>query len=259
MGPARTLPMMTRRILVALAAVVVATAASAVVWRHDAAPEAALALAAKHPAVGRVLPDGSATLIARQWAVTAAHVAERIAKDGELEFGSKRYAVRRVHIHPQGHGPAGQPPEVDLALVELATPVAGIEPVAIHRGRDELERVMTIVGCGDFGPARAPRTHQDGRCRAVTNAVADAGPKRLFFVFDAPPAGSPLEGIGVAGDSGGAALVEVGGAWQLAGVSSGGNGPPGAYGTEDIYTRVSTYADWIDRTLQAPGGDASRR
>lgn len=226
-------------------------AAPAVVWRHDADPKAVLALAKEIPAVGRVLPDGSATLIAPTWAITAAHVAERLAKGSELEFGGKRYAVSRVFIHPEGHGPAGQPPEVDLALVELATAVTGIAPLALHRGRAEQGLVMTIVGCGDFGSAGAKRQPQDGRCRAVTSTVIDAGPRRLFFDFDPPPGGTPLEGIGVAGDSGGPALVAVDGKPQVAGVSSGGDGPPGAYGSTDIYTRVSSYLDWIDATRSA--------
>lgn len=232
-----------------LAFALAAATASAVVWRHDAEADAALALAKQHPAVGRVLPDGSATLITPTWALTAAHVAEDLKPGAELEFGGKRFQVARVVIHPLGRAPRGTPPEVDLALVELAQPVADVAPLSPHRGRDELGQVMVIVGCGDFSAAGSPRAHQDGRCRAVTNAVSDAGPKRLFFVFDAPPAGTALEGIGVAGDSGGAALVRVHGQWRIAGVSSGGNGPPGAYGTEDIYTRVSSYADWIDAEL----------
>ncbi len=211
-----------------------------------------MALGASLPAVGRVLPDGSATLIAPTWAITAAHVASRVAKGSQVEFGGVAYPVARVFVHPEGHAdPARprQPPEVDLALLELARPVVGITPLALYRGREELGRTMTIVGCGDFGAAGAARTRPDGRCRAVTNVVADAGPKRLFFGFDAPPAGTTLEGIGVAGDSGGPALIDVNGAWQIAGVSSGGDGPPGAYGSTDIYTRVSSYLDWIEAIL----------
>ena len=235
-------------------ALLMPTLAHAVVWRHDADPNAALALGASIPAVGRVLPDGSATLIAPTWAITAAHVAQRVVVGSQLEFGGVAYPVARVVVHPQGHADparARQPPEVDLALLELARPVTGITPIPLHRGRGELGTTMTIVGCGDFGAAGAVRTRQDGRCRAVTNVVADAGPKRLFFPFDEPPAGTTLEGIGVAGDSGGAALIDVGGTWQIAGVSSGGDGPPGAYGSTDIYTRVSSYLDWIDATLTA--------
>jgi Trypsin len=231
-----------------------AATASAVVWRHDVPPAAALALGAKFPAVGRVRPDGSATLIAPTWVLTAAHVGAIIKADSTVEFEGKRYAVKRVVMHPKGIAdPArpNQPPEVDLALLELATPVTGIAPLALHRAQDEMGKPLAIVGYGDFAAAGAPLVLTDGQRRAVMNAVADAGPKRLFFPFDAPPAGEPLEGMGAPGDSGGPALIEVGAVWQVAGVSSGSQGEPGAYGSTDIYVRVSSYLDWIDATLGA--------
>ncbi len=228
--------------------------ASAVVWRHDATPAAVLALGAKFPAVGRVRPDGSATLIAPTWVLTAAHVGAIIKADSTVEFEGKRYAVKRVVLHPRGSAdPArpNQPPEVDLALLELATPVTGIAPLALYRSTGEQDQALAIVGYGDFAAAGAPLVRTDGQRRAVMNAVADAGPKRLFFPFDAPPSGEPLEGMGAPGDSGGPALIKVGAGWQVAGVSSGAQGEPGAYGSTDIYVRVSSHLDWIDATLGA--------
>lgn len=240
-------------LLVALGAV----PAQAVVWRADADQAQALVLGARFPAVGRVVaPQASATLIAPQWALTAAHVAADLAPGAELEFGGVRHAVAEVVIHPSGAAPAGarQPPEVDLALLRLAAPVTGIVPLAPYRGRAEQGARLVLVGFGDHGAAGAVRQRADGRRRAVENLVADAGPRRLFLPFDAPPAGPALEGIGAAGDSGGPALIEVAGAWQVAGVSSGADGPPGAYGTVDVYARVSAQAAWIDGVIA--GGDA---
>jgi secreted trypsin-like serine protease len=80
--------------------------------------------------------------------------------------------------------------------------------------------------------------------------IDDAGPKRIFMTFDAPPAGAALEGVGAPGDSGGPAFIEVDGRLRLAGVSSASmNGKPGTYGVVDVYTRVSAYVDWIERTI----------
>lgn len=246
--------MSTRRACIAtLAAVVISAPATAVVWRADADPAKLLELGAKFDAVGQVDRGGNATLIASNWAITAAHVAQGLDATHTLRFGGHDYPIKRVVIHPEGAADPEhprRPPEIDLALIELAEPVTGITPLLPYRGADEQDKRVLIVGLGDFGPAGGPFTHGDGRRRAVENRVADAGPKRLFLPFDAPgetdKKALKLEGIGAAGDSGGPALLLVGSAWQVAGVSSGGDGPPGAYGTTDIYTRVSGQFAWIE-------------
>jgi hypothetical protein len=236
------------------------TALGAVAIRHDRSDADALKLGARFPAVGRVYPDGSCTLVSPVWAATAAHVAASLPRDAEVEFGARRYLVTRVVLHPEGRGPAGTPPEVDLALLELAESPAGVSPLPIYRRQFEQGRAITIVGYGDFGTPRTGFSRSDGRRRAVTNVVDDAGPRRLFAVFDAPPAGSDLEGVGGPGDSGGPAILEdEGGAW-LAGVSSASmNGKPGQYGVTDVFVRISTYARWIDEVIGAPRAGAATR
>ena len=90
----------------------------------------------------------------------------------------------------------------------------------------------------------------DGKRRAVTNMVDDAGPKRIFMRFDEPPNATEFEGVGGPGDSGGPALLEKNGKLFLAGVSSGSmNGKPGEYGVVDVYTRVGSYLGWIEKVL----------
>jgi TonB family protein len=224
--------------------------ASAVVWRADKPAENAFALVRHAAAVGRVDRGGSATLIARDWALTAAHVAQGLTESNRIRWGDRDHAVKRVVIHPQGAPDPAQPrrpPEVDLALVQLAEPVVGISPLMPNRATDELGKMLMLPGYGDFGPAGGPLQPSDGALRAVENQVDDAGPLRLFLRFDAPPGGLPLEGIGAAGDSGGPA-IEVGSHFgdRLVGVSSGADGPPGQYGTVDVYTRVSAHIGWIE-------------
>ena len=68
--------------------------------------------------------------------------------------------------------------------------------------------------------------------------------------FDAPPAGTDLEGVGGPGDSGGPALINAGGMWRVAGVSSASmDGRPSKYGVTDVYTRVSSYVGSISNTI----------
>ncbi|MEO5821070.1 MAG: trypsin-like serine protease [Vicinamibacteraceae bacterium] len=227
-----------------------ATALQAVVIRHDKPDADALALGSRFAAAGRVVPDGGCTLIAPSWAVTAAHVAARLRPGSRVEFEGTPSVVKRVMAHPDASGPAGAPPDVDLALIEFTAPVAGVQPIQLYKGRDELGRPVFIVGYGDYGVAGAPFQRTDGKRRAVTNEIDDVGPKRVFMAFDAPPSGSALEGVGAPGDSGGPAFVEVNGRLLLVGVSSASmNGKPGTYGVVDVYTRISSYVDWIEKTI----------
>lgn len=236
--------------------------ASAVVWRHDLRSGAPVeSLGSHYPAVAQIAPDGTGTLISPTWVLTAAHVATRVARHGgSVLLEGKRYAVKRAVIHPQGNTDPrfpNRPPEVDLGLLELSAPAWGIAPIGVYRETDEMGKTLTIVGYGDFGPAGAPLARADGIRRAVQNVVADVGPLRLFLPFDAPPGGEQREGIGAAGDSGGPALIGKDGVTWVAGVSSGADGPPGAYGTVDIYTRVSAHLEWIDVAI-SPDPDPAR-
>jgi hypothetical protein len=240
-----------RFLLASTLALLAVTDAGATVIRHDRSDKDALTLGARFAAVCRVMPDGGCTLIAPRWVATAAHVASRLQPGSTIQFDGQTRTVTRVVIHPDGASKPGVPPEVDLALVELDRPVDGIEPVPVYRGTGEFGTTVVIVGYGDFGVAAAPLTRSDGRRRAVTNVVDDAGPMRLFVSFTSPPDGTANEGVGAAGDSGGPLLIEVNGRWHLAGVSSASKGKPGTYGLVDVYTRVSSYLAWIDEVIVA--------
>lgn len=221
-----------------------------IVIRDDVSDAAAVKLGEPFVEVGRVVPDGGCTLIAPTWAITAAHVAASLPSGATIVFGDRRYEVTRVVLHPEGGAQPGVPPEVDLALLELATPVQDVPPVPLYRARDELGATLVIVGYGDFGTPKAGLQRTDGRRRAATNVVVDTGPRRVFVRFDAPPAGTAVEGVGGPGDSGCPALIDASGVWQVAGISSASmDGRPGQYGVTDVYTRVSSYLAWIDQTI----------
>jgi hypothetical protein len=132
----------------------------------------------------------------------------------------------------------------------------------LYDGRDERGKIAVLVGHGMAGVGNSTDRADDGRRRAATNRVEQADPLMLVFTFDAPPAGTDLEGIPGRGDSGGPALIDVNGQTCIAGVSSAG-GPgangPGTYGARDYFVRVSSHVAWIRKVMQSDPGVLTQR
>ncbi len=78
----------------------------------------------------------------------------------------------------------------------------------------------------------------------------------IEFTFDKAPNALPLEGVSGNGDSGGPAFEMINGRYYLLGISSRADSwfkKMGEYGVNEVYTRVSYHADWIDNVmLEAP-------
>jgi hypothetical protein len=147
----------------------------------------------------------------------------------------------------------------DIALIELADPVADIAPMPLFRGRDERGRLAKLVGKGGTGtglegqPVHSPHRTE---LRRAFNTIGHVDERWLGYVFDRGDDAHPLEGVGGNGDSGSALLVEVEGQWRVAGLMAwkvAGGDPAthraGRYGAEFRNTRVSSYLEWIDATI----------
>lgn len=231
----------------------VTTTTFAIVARHDVADEKLVALGEKFPAVGQVLPDGVGTLIAPRWVLTTSHVATLIPKgEGIFRLGGKEYKVARVFMHPHSTIGPDEPPKIDMALLVLAEEIKNVTPLGLMKETDEAEKEVTIVGFGEGGDGKSkPRRRADEKRRAVTNVVTEASPLRIHCLFDAPPAGTELEGVAVHGDGGAPALIKVNDSWLVAGVSSPHEeGNLGTYGVMNGFTRVSTFVQWIEKTIK---------
>lgn len=242
-----------------------ATLGPDIVIRHDRPDSAYLELGARYADVLAHVEDrAEGTIVAPRWVLTAGHVAEPIGPFDVpfVTIRGERYGVEKILIHPNWEeswdrargGPRELLSSRDLALLKLDRPVQNVRPVVPYRGRDEQGMALTILGRGKTGTGATGAVGGKGTVvRGATNRVSGATETALLTIFDVDGDATELEGAGAAGDSGGPALVERGDTLYVVGVSSAGTGMSGyaMYGTLDIYTRVSSFADWIDSTIAA--------
>lgn len=246
------------RLLLVGVVLVVATAASdPIIGRHDVSDQAYIDFASELPVTSAVVrynsTDVAGTLIARDWVLSAAHVAETIEPRQKLvTHVGDSIEVEKVILHP-GWIENGRPE--DIALIQLSSPVVNVVPVELYSARDEVGKEVVIVGNGAFGTGLSGPVGNDGRLRAATNRIDDATDAYLTWTFDAPSSAperaTRLEGVSGPGDSSGPAFVQIGSTYRLVGVSSGqstraAGGQEGRYGVIEYYSRVSTYRAWIE-------------
>lgn len=262
-----------RRLLPAASCVLLAslaTAASAIVIRHDVPDAAYLARESDFPAVFSLYRTKAghneciATLVSARFAVTAAHCARETSLLAAASPGGTGYEVKvaglparidRVIHHPGDGG--GRPP--DIALLRLIGPVTHVAPLPLYRGTQEVGQVIVMPGWGGTGNGQGGLGTEDGLFRVAENRVDRAEDRRLVWRFDNPAQGTALtlEGISGPGDSGGPALLRTPEGWQVAGVSSSQDtmdGAEGLYGVEEYFVRISEFTPWIDAEIGGESG-----
>jgi hypothetical protein len=239
----------------ALLASLFAIVSTSIIRRGDRDDARYVAAGARYPAVVALGRAGDATVIAPDWLLTAGHVAASVRTRSSIAIAGRDYPIDHVAIHGEWRelGPH------DIGLIRLGRAIDGVRPLALYRGARERGLVATIVGHGGAGRGDSRERAEDGRARAATSRVDSVSSAWLYFSFDAPPAGTDLEGAPGPGDSGGPAIITVNGTEVVAGVSSAGfdgRDGPGSYGAVDVFTRVSTHVAWIDSVMRAPAPGA---
>lgn len=203
------------RVILGLFVAAFSVSTSAIVIRHDREEARYRALGQNTPSVVRFAMGGMGTLIAPQWILTAAHVAEHLDVGASVSVDGVIRHVSAVTSHPEYSLQKG----ADIAVVRLDSAVQ-VQPIPLHRQRDERGKTVTFIGEGDFGTGLTGPVHRDFVRRGAHNRVARVTDGWLIFTFDPWRDAEELEGISGPGDSGGPAFVTRNGVTTIAGVSS---------------------------------------
>ena len=210
---------------------------------------------------------GSATLIAPDWVLTAAH-SLIAASAATFTINGNSYASTELFLNPgwqNGHPLCGY----DFGLVHLSTPVAGIAPATLYNGSSEFGQTATFVGFGFTGTGLTGYRTLDQRKRAFQNIIdGDFGNPSVLLGsdFDNPHSTADnafgdamplrLEGSVAPGDSGGGVFLTIDSQTYLAGVISFVAATDGSgnsdYGDVNGFGRVSAFTPWIISTIPEP-------
>ncbi len=211
--------------------------------------------------------NGSGTLIAPDWVLTAGHNLIA-ASSGTFTINGASYSSTELVRNPgwQESNPLGG---YDFGLVHLSTSVAGVTPASLYTGSSEFGQMATFVGFGFTGTGLTGFRTLDNKKRAFQNIIdGDFGNPAVLLGcdFDNPHSladnafGDPiplgLEGSVAPGDSGGGVFLTIGSQIYLAGVISFVAGTDGSgnadYGDVSGFGRVSAFTPWIMSTVPEP-------
>ncbi len=208
------------------------------------------------------LPDCEGTIIADQWAITAAHCAVLITE--KFDAGRKHFViindveieVDKVIIYKDWDTQEDDSSLIDIALLHLKTKPIDAMQAKLYVGQDEVDKLIYMVGKGSNGNGLVGVSGTDWKQRGVTNRIETATKNWLTWTFDHPNTKTKYlteyEGISGPGDSGGPAFIVKNDTVFLAGISSWQDtkgGDEGLYGVVENYTRVSQYIQWIEEEM----------
>lgn len=184
------------------------------------------------------------TLVAPEWALTAAHVVEEMAHCTVIT-GSAAHRIDRIFVHPDYVRIFAD----DIALVHVETPFSLKRYPPLTDGTEAVGSVCAAAGYGVTGKITTGFVSGDAEIRAGTMVLDYIEGTNYICRIDRGR--SPLP-FGIApGDSGGPLFAPAGdGRIVLVGVNSftSKRGKPpmrSAVGEESGHTRVALYLDWI--------------
>lgn len=193
---------------------------------------------------------GSAVAIAKNVAITAAHVVDN-AKLAFMVLNDKTYKINKIVIHK-----------------DFSTKVFGIADIAVcfidgdfcltfypdlYTDKDEIGKICSMSGYGFTGTFLTGSKFHDNKRRAGSNFI-DSIDKHLLICSPSnskDKSKTSLEFLIASGDSGGGLFIGN----KLAGIHSciisiNRTTPNSGYNSTSGHTRISEYADWIRMVVE---------
>ena len=200
----------------------------------------------------------SGTLIAPDIVLTAAHCVPAEATTKVVAYDARWQPtlldVRRVAAHPHynSRGIANHRASADVALLQLAAPMAGksIAPLGNPNQPIAAGTRFTVAG---IGVTRRGDGKSGGTVRAAT-LIATGRPGTLQIRLVDPTTNNARDGFGACtGDSGGPAFEVQNGRAVVIGVISWSTGAGNAAGCGGLtgVTPLTLYRDWIESTARS--------
>lgn len=211
-----------------------------------------LELATRYPSAVAIAAGVEGVLIAPRWVLTSAQSATLFLGTkarAPLKLGTKPNAIQATFIHPDWR----QGSDADIALILLRDPVEGILATPIRPDRDEIEETVFLVGHGETGKLGAGARATDGRRRAAINTVDRVTETTLRLKLKPHDEASDLQGALTPSERGAPIFLERLGHLSIVGIYS------GTDGEWQVFTRVSSYTQWVDDAMFRAGAEEAAR
>jgi hypothetical protein len=227
--------------------------AQAIVIRHDVDDKKYLATTKDFPPLATLYSICvHGTLIAPSWFVTAGHAVFCMEPGDKIKVGNQWAEIESRFAHADYE--LGE--DNDIALLKLKHAITDIKPAKLYRESEESQQNIWFIGVGGSGNGNTGQTisysQNKGTLRKAENKIEEVREREIFFVVDKEEDALPLEGVSGNADSGGPAYKLINDDYYLFGISSRNDSffkDVGEYGVDEVYSRVSYHANWIDKVI----------